>query len=93
MFVSGNVSTRWALPTPAHRGLFVDRDGSRGQKRLALPMGEGGAIIVRPRYTRVMATLADGSDDIIVASNERNFDASDVYRLNTVPRKEAAEFR
>lgn len=84
VFVSGNVFDPVGIANPWRTGgLFaVDRDGSEA-KRLALPMGEGGAIIVRPRYTRVMATLADGSDDIIVASNERNFDASDVYRLNT----------
>ena len=84
VFVSGNVSDPVGIANPWRTGgLFaVDRDGGEA-KRLALPMGEGGAIIVRPRYTRVMATLADGSDDIIVASNERNFDASDVYRLNT----------
>ncbi len=84
VFVSGNVFDPVGTANPWRTGgLFaVDRDGSEA-KRLALPMGEGGAIIVRPRYTRVMATLADGSDDVIVASNERNFDASDVYRLNT----------
>lgn len=84
VFVSGNLSDPAGAVAPWRSGgLFaVDRDGSAA-RRLALPMGDGGAILVRPRYTRLMATLADGSDDIIVASNERNFDASDVYRLNT----------
>jgi dipeptidyl aminopeptidase/acylaminoacyl peptidase len=64
-------------------GLFaIDRDGGE-TRRLALPVGDGRSLIVRPRYTREMATLADGGDDVIVAANERDFDSSDVYRLHT----------
>jgi dipeptidyl aminopeptidase/acylaminoacyl peptidase len=83
-FVSGNVYDPVGTASPWRTGgLFaVDRDGSN-PRRLALPFGDGGALIVRPRFTRVMATLSDGSDDIIVAANERDFDSSDVYRLNT----------
>lgn len=83
-FVSGNVYDPVGTASPWRTGgLFaVDRDGT-GPRRLALPFGDGGALIVRPRFTRVMATLSDGSDDIIVAANERDFDSSDVYRLNT----------
>ena len=84
VFVSGNVYDPLGSVSPWRTGgLFaVDRDGSAA-RRLALPLGEGGSIIVRPRYTRVAQTLNDGTDDVIVASNERNFDSSDVYRLNT----------
>jgi len=83
-FVSGNVYDPVGTVSPWRTGgLFaVDRDGGNS-RRLALPFGDGGALIVRPRFTRVMATLSDGSDDIIVAANERDFDSSDVYRLNT----------
>lgn len=83
-FVTGNVFDAAGNVNPWRTGgLFaVDRDGG-DTRRLALPMGDGRSLIVRPRYTRVMATLADGSDDIIVAANERDFDSSDVYRLNT----------
>ena len=84
VFVSGNVYDPLGSVGPWRSGgLFaVDRDGTAA-RRLALPLGEGGSIIVRPRYTRVAQTLNDGSDDVIVASNERSFDSSDVYRLNT----------
>lgn len=83
-FVSGNLSDPVGTVSPWRTGgLFaVDRDGGNA-RRLALPFGDGGALIVRPRFTRVMATLNDGTDDIIVAANERDFDSSDVYRLNT----------
>ena len=84
VFVSGNVYDPLGSVSPWRTGgLFaVDRDGSAA-RRLALPLGDRSSIIVRPRYTRVAQTLADGSDDVIVASNERSFDSSDVYRLNT----------
>ena len=83
-FVTGNVFDAAGAVSPWRSGgLFaVDRDGGEA-RRLALPMGDGRALMMRPRYTRVMATLADGSDNIIVAANERDFDSSDVYRLNT----------
>ena len=83
-FVTGNVFDAAGTVSPWRTGgLFaVDRDGSVA-RRLALPMGDGRTLMMRPRYTRVMATLPDGSDDIIVAANERDFDSSDVYRLNT----------
>jgi dipeptidyl aminopeptidase/acylaminoacyl peptidase len=83
-FVTGNVFDAAGTVSPWRTGgLFaVDRDGG-DTRRLALPMGDGRSLIMRPRYTRVMATLADGGDDIIVAANERDFDSSDVYRLNT----------
>ncbi|MEQ1594084.1 MAG: S9 family peptidase [Casimicrobium sp.] len=84
VFVSGNVydpvgsANFWRTG-----GLFaVDKDGTAA-RRLALPFGDGSAAILRPRFTRFEASLADGSDDIIITSNERNFDASDVYRINT----------
>ena len=84
VFVAGNVFDAAGTVNPWRTGgLFaVDRDGS-DPRRLALPMGDGRSLMVRPRYTRVMATLADGGDDIVVAANERDFDSSDVYRLNT----------
>ena len=84
VFVSGNVYDPVGSVSPWRTGgLFaVDRDGSAA-RRLALPLGDGGSIIVRPRYTRVAQTLNDGSDDVIVASNERSFDSSDIFRLNT----------
>ena len=83
-FVTGNVFDAAGSVNPWRTGgLFaVDRDGSDA-RRLALPMGDGRSVMVRPRYTRVMATLNDASDDIIVAANERDFFSSDVYRLNT----------
>jgi len=83
-FVAGNVSDPAGAVNPWRTGgLFaIDRDGG-DSRRLALPLGDGGALIVRPRFTRVVATLNAESDDIIVASNERNFDSSDIYRLNT----------
>ncbi len=84
VFVSGNVfdpvgnANFWRTG-----GLFaVDRDGT-GAKRLALAYGDGSAAMARPRFTKFEAALADGSDDVIVTSNERSFDSSDVYRLNT----------
>ena len=84
VFVTGNVFDAAGTVSPWRTGgLFaVDRDGG-DTRRLALPMGDGRSLIIRPRYTRVMATLADGGDHIIVAANERDFDSSDVYRLNT----------
>ena len=83
-FVTGNVFDPAGSVSPWRTGgLFaIDRDATNA-RRLALPLGDGAALQMRPRYTRVMTTLADGSDDVIVASNERNFDSSDVYRLNT----------
>ena len=83
-FVSGNVFDAAGAVNPGRTGgLFaVDRDGTDA-RRLALPMGDGRSLIVRPRYTRVIATVADNTDDIIVAANERDFYSSDVYRLNT----------
>jgi dipeptidyl aminopeptidase/acylaminoacyl peptidase len=83
-FVTGNVFDAAGAVNPWRTGgLFaVDHDGS-DTRRLALPLGDGRSLIVRPRFTRVMATLNDGSDDIIVAANERDFDSSDIYRLNT----------
>ncbi len=84
VFVTGNVFDAAGTVSPWRTGgLFaVDRDGG-DTRRLALPMGAGRSLILRPRYTRVMATLADGGDHIIVAANERDFDSSDVYRLDT----------
>lgn len=84
VFVTGNVfDAAGAASAWRTGGLFaVGREGTDA-RRLALPLGDGRSLIVRPRYTRVMATLPDGGDDIIVASNERDFDSSDVYRLNT----------
>ena len=82
--MSGNVYDPAGSARPWRSGgLFaVDRDGSAAH-RLALPLGDGGSIITRPCYTRVAQTLSDGSDDVIVASNERSFDSSDIDRLNT----------
>ena len=82
--MSGNVYDPAGSARPWRSGgLFaVDRDGSAAH-RLALPLGDGDSIITRPCYTRVAQTLSDGSDDVIVASNERSFDSSDIYRLNT----------
>ncbi|TAG03886.1 MAG: S9 family peptidase [Betaproteobacteria bacterium] len=84
VFVSGNVSDPAGLVAPWRTGgLFaVDRDGTDA-RRLALPFGDGNAIVVRPRSTRFLANVSEASDEIIVASNERTFDSSDVYRLNT----------
>ena len=64
-------------------GLFAVDHQDSAARRLALPMDDDRSLMVRSRYTRVMATLADGSDNIIVAANECDFDRSDVYRLNT----------
>ena len=84
VFVSGNVSDPAGTVNPGRSGgLFaVDVDGSHA-RRLALAAGDSATVIVRPRHMRMLMALSDGSDDVIVASNERNFDASDVYRLNT----------
>ena len=84
VFVTGNVTD--PVGSAAYwrtGGLFaVDRDG-KNARRLALPYGDGSAVIVRPRFMRFMAAVAEDSDEIIVASNERNYEGSDVYRLNT----------
>jgi dipeptidyl aminopeptidase/acylaminoacyl peptidase len=84
VFVSGNLQDPVGSISPwKSGGLFaVSRDGSDA-RRLALPLGDGSAVVVRPRITRFLSSLSDGSDDIIVASNERTFDSTDVYRLNT----------
>ena len=84
VFVSGNVYDPSGSVSPWRTGgLFaVDRDGSAA-RRLALPLGDGSSIITRPRYTRVAQTLNDGSDDVIIATNERSFDSGDIYRLDT----------
>ena len=84
VFVSGNVYDPVGSANFGRTGgLFaVDKDGTQA-RRLALPYGDGSAAILRPRFTRFESAVSDGSDDIIVTSNERNFDASDVYRLNT----------
>jgi dipeptidyl aminopeptidase/acylaminoacyl peptidase len=81
VFVSGNASeasgnvAAWRLG-----GLYaVDRDGSE-TRRLGLPLSDGA---IRPRITRFMMSLPDGGDDIIVAANDRAFDSTDVYRMNT----------
>ncbi len=83
-FVSGNASDPAGQVNPWRTGgLFaVDRDGSNA-RRLALPYGDGSAMVMRPRVTRVLMTLNDGNDDLIVSINERSYDAIDVYRLNT----------
>ncbi|MBL8310967.1 MAG: S9 family peptidase [Burkholderiales bacterium] len=83
-FVSGNASDPVGQINPWRTGgLFaVDRDGNNA-RRLALPYGDGSAVVMRPRVTRVLMPLNDGSDDLIVSVNERSYDAIDVYRLNT----------
>jgi dipeptidyl aminopeptidase/acylaminoacyl peptidase len=83
VFVSGNVQDAGGGPAWRTGGLFaVDRDGSDA-RRLALPFGDGSAVVMRPRLTRYLSSLTDGTDDIIVASNDRAFDSTDAYRLNT----------
>jgi dipeptidyl aminopeptidase/acylaminoacyl peptidase len=84
VFVSGNLQDPAGTVSPWKTGgLFaVDRDGSDA-RRLALPLGDGSAVVVRPRITRYLSSVADGGDDIIVSSNERTFDSPDAYRLNT----------
>ena len=56
-FVTGNVFDAAGTVNPWRTGgLFaVDRDGG-DTRRLALPMGDGRSLMMRPRYTRVMAT-------------------------------------
>jgi dipeptidyl aminopeptidase/acylaminoacyl peptidase len=64
-------------------GMFaIDRDGSNA-RRLVSPLGTGDAIVLRPRYSIFLQAIGEGSDDVIVAGNDNNFDALDVYRLNT----------
>ena len=84
VFVSGNLQDPVGSIAPWRTGgmFAVDRDGTDA-RRLALPFGDGSAVVVRPRVTRFLASLSDGADDIIVASNERVFDSTDVYKLNT----------
>ena len=62
-------------------GLFtVKRDGSEFRILARPPTGAGQIAF---RYTRFLAALRDGSDDIIVVANDSHERFPDVYRLNT----------
>jgi dipeptidyl aminopeptidase/acylaminoacyl peptidase len=64
-------------------GMFaVDRDGSNA-RRIVSPLGDGNAIVLRPRFAKFLHALNDGSDDIVVGANDESFESIDVYRLNT----------
>ena len=60
----------------------VDRDGSNA-RRLVSPLGDGNAIVMRPRFAKFLQAYNDGSDDIVVGANDESFESIDVYRLNT----------
>jgi dipeptidyl aminopeptidase/acylaminoacyl peptidase len=67
-------------------GLYtVRRDGSEFRV-LARPPGAGQFVY---RYTRVLATLRDGSDNVIVVANDANEKYPDVYRLDTATGKKS----
>jgi dipeptidyl aminopeptidase/acylaminoacyl peptidase len=84
IFTTGNVLDAAANTVPWRQGgmFAIDRDGNNA-RRLVSPLGTGDAIVLRPRYSIFLQALGEGSDDVIVAANDNNFDALDVYRLNT----------
>jgi dipeptidyl aminopeptidase/acylaminoacyl peptidase len=85
VFTVGNVSDAANGLTQPWRqgGMFaVDVDGNNA-RRLVSPMGDGNAIVLRPRFAKFLRALDDGSDEIIVGANDENFESIDLYRLNT----------
>ncbi len=84
IFTTGNLLDAAGNTVPWRQGgmFAIDRDGGNA-RRLVSPLGTGDAIVLRPRYSIFMQSINDGSDDVVVAANDSNFDALDVYRLNT----------
>jgi len=65
-------------------GLFaIDRDGSDFKEiaPTASKMGSSGQVIFR--YTQLLSTLRDGTDEIVAISNQINSRYQDVYRVDT----------
>ena len=68
-------------------GLYtVKRDGSEFRV-LARPPTIAGQFVYR--YTQVLSTLRDGSDNVIVVANDANEKYPDVYRLDTATGKKS----
>ncbi len=84
IFTTGNIIDAAANSVPWRQGgmFAIDRDGSNA-RRLVSPLGNGDAIVLRPRYSIFLQSIGEGSDDVVVAANDNNFEALDVYRLNT----------
>jgi dipeptidyl aminopeptidase/acylaminoacyl peptidase len=84
IFTTGNIQESAANTVPWRQGgmFAIDRDGNNA-RRLVSPLGTGDAIVLRPRYSIFLQAIGEGSDDVIVAANDNNFDSLDVYRLNT----------
>jgi dipeptidyl aminopeptidase/acylaminoacyl peptidase len=84
IFTTGNMLDAAANTVPWRQGgmFAIDRDGNNA-RRLVTPLGTGDAIVLRPRYSIFLQAIGEGSDDVIVSGNDNNFDALDVYRLNT----------
>lgn len=65
-------------------GLFaIERDGSQFRElapTIAKQINSGNVVY---RYTRLMSTLRDGSDDVMVLSNDKDARHPEVYRLDT----------
>jgi dipeptidyl aminopeptidase/acylaminoacyl peptidase len=84
IFTTGNILDAAGNAAPWRQGgmFAIDRDGQNA-RRLVSPLGNGDAIVLRPRYSVFLQAVGEGSDDVIVGSNESNIEALDVYRLNT----------
>jgi dipeptidyl aminopeptidase/acylaminoacyl peptidase len=84
IFTTGNILESAANTVPWRQGgmFAIDRDGSNA-RRLVSPLGTGEAIVLRPRYSIFLQAVGEESNDVIVAANDNNFEALDVYRLDT----------
>ncbi|MGL5004556.1 MAG: hypothetical protein ACRDAM_16570, partial [Casimicrobium sp.] len=84
IFTTGNVLDAAGNSVPWRQGgmFAIERDGNNA-RRLVSPLGTGDALVLRPRYSIFMQAVGEGSDDVIVAANDSNFEALDIYRLNT----------
>jgi hypothetical protein len=62
----------------------VDRDGKDFRELGARPMTAPAAVsVARPRGIALLSVLHDGSDDVLIVTNELSERFPDVYRLNT----------
>jgi dipeptidyl aminopeptidase/acylaminoacyl peptidase len=65
-------------------GLFaVDRDGSNSRMLVPNLLAQVDSGAWHVHLLRLMQTLRDGSDDVLVVGSETNFRSLDVYRMNT----------
>jgi dipeptidyl aminopeptidase/acylaminoacyl peptidase len=84
IFTTGNILDAAGNTVPWRQGgmFAIDRDGQNA-RRLVSPLGTGDAIVLRPRYAIFLQAVSDTSDEVVVATNDNNIEALDVYRMNT----------